>query len=155
MERDELQQMLAQKRHEQPAGHFFKGLSSAVINRIQNPEPPPPPTFWQRLGFDFDTKSVIVCVTGAAVCGLLAYGLIRSSDVKAPPPKEAQSASGAALKDGQPAGQFGADPSTQVPMVKPGESPRSLSPVKIDPAGDRMSVRPRAPQAGSAGKNGN
>ena len=85
----ELQRILALKRQEKPPQRFLENLSSTVMDRIQHPEPPPPPTFWERLGLDFDSKPVLVCVSGVAVCALLAYALISSRNVKAPPPAPA------------------------------------------------------------------
>ena len=83
---DELQRVLALKRHEQPPRKFFKGFAEKVMDRLQNPEPPPAPTLLQRLGLDLDTKPVVICLSGLAVCGLLAYGLIKSRGLEAPPP---------------------------------------------------------------------
>jgi len=82
---DELQRMLALKRHEQPPRNFFPGFSQKVMDRLQNPEPPPEPTLLQRLGLDFDTKPVLICLSGLAVCGSLAFALISARSVKAPP----------------------------------------------------------------------
>jgi len=86
---DELQRVLALKRHEQPPRQFFKRFSEKVMDRLQNPEPPPEPTLMQRLGLDFDTKPVLICLSGLAICGLLAFGLILSRSMKAPPPNPA------------------------------------------------------------------
>src|SRR5262245_58675994 len=83
---DELQRVLALKRHEQPPRTFFKGFAEKVMDRLQNPDPPPAPTLLQRLGLEWETKSVVICLSGLAVCGLLAYVLIRARDIKAPPP---------------------------------------------------------------------
>jgi len=82
---DELQRVLALKRHEQPPRKFFKGFAEKVMDRLQNPEPPPEPTLLQRLGLDLDAKPVLICLSGLVVCGLLALGLILSRDMKAPP----------------------------------------------------------------------
>src|ERR1043165_9730083 len=82
----ELQRMLALKRQERPPQRFFKGLSTAVIDRIQHPEPPAPPTLRQKLGLDFDSKPVLVCVLGAVVCALPPSPPISPRHVQAPPP---------------------------------------------------------------------
>ena len=83
---DELQRVLALKRLERPPRNFFPGFARKVMDRLQNPEPPPEPTFLQRLGLDFDTKPVLICLSGLAVCGLLAFALLSARGVKAPPP---------------------------------------------------------------------
>ena len=152
-DQDELQRMLALKRHEQPPQKFFKGLSSAVIDRIQNPEPPPPPTFWQRLGLDIDAKPVLVCLSGAAVFALLTYGLIRARDAQPPAPTTDENVSGVSphLAAGGP---LEAATPSRLPPTKAGEPPRSLEPVKVNTAGDRMAVQPR-PAPKPAGNGGN
>src|SRR2546428_14065376 len=86
---EELQRVLALKRHEQPPRQFFKSFAEKVMDRLQNPEPPPEPTLMQRLGLDFDTKPLLICLSGLAICGLLAFGLILSRSMKAPPPDPA------------------------------------------------------------------
>ena len=85
---DELQRVLALKRHEQPPQKFFKGFAEKVMDRLQNPEPPPEPTLLQRLGLDWDTKPVVICLAGLAVCGLLAYCLVKSRGIEPPPPDD-------------------------------------------------------------------
>lgn len=82
---DELQKMLALKRHEAPSPRFFKGFSTEVIGRLHSPEPPVDQTWWQRLGLD--TRPVQVSILGVVVCGLLLAGLIASLRVE--PPKAA------------------------------------------------------------------
>ncbi len=81
---DELQKMLALKRHETPSPRFFKGFSGQVIDRLHAPEPPVDQAWWQRLGLD--SKPVLVCATGTLVCGLLLVGLIASLRVQPPKP---------------------------------------------------------------------
>jgi len=81
---DELQKMLALKRHETPSPQFFKGFSTEVIGRLHSPEPPVDQAWWQRLGLD--SKPVQVSITGVAVCGLLVVGLIASLRVEPPKP---------------------------------------------------------------------
>ena len=82
---DELQKMLALKRHEAPSPRFFKGFSTEVIGRLHSPEPTVDQTWWQRLGLD--TRPVQVSILGVVVCGLLLAGLIASLRVE--PPKAA------------------------------------------------------------------
>jgi hypothetical protein len=81
---NELQKVLALKRHEQPPTQFFRGLSGSVIERLQTGEPSTEPTWRQKAGLDFDAKPVLVCATGVGVCGLLLLGLISSQHVELP-----------------------------------------------------------------------
>ena len=81
---DELQKMLALKRHEAPSPRFFKGFSGQVIDRLHSPEPPIDQAWWQRLGLD--RKPVLVSITGVVVCGLLVVGLVASLRVEPPKP---------------------------------------------------------------------
>jgi hypothetical protein len=81
---NELQRVLALKRHEQPPTQFFHNLSDNVLQRLQSPEPPPEPTWRQKLGLDFDSKPVLVCATGVGVCGLLLLGLIGAQHAEPP-----------------------------------------------------------------------
>jgi len=137
-DQDELQRMFARKRQEQPPQQFLRGLSTAVIDRIQHPDPPLPPTLWQRLGLDFDSKQVLVCMSGVAVCGLLAYGLISSRHLKEPPPSTV-----APLGVPPTPAQIGSTPPVKAPGSKPKDMPRSGDPVRAGPAsGDPMAVRP-------------
>jgi hypothetical protein len=127
---DELQKMLALKRHEQPPTRFFHKLSDNVLQRLQTPEPPCEPTWRQRLGLDFDSKPVLVCATGVGVCGLLLLGLIASQHV-APPDEDSLSSSSA----------------TQLSLVPPPRSyPTALNPSQLAPVenrdGQRRSVDP-------------
>jgi len=81
---DELQRVLALKRHETPSPRFFKGFSGQVIDRLHAPEPPVDQAWWQRLGLD--SKPVLVSITGVVVCGLLVVGLVASMRVEPPKP---------------------------------------------------------------------
>jgi hypothetical protein len=83
-ELNELQKVLALKRHEQPPTQFFRSLSGNVIERLQTGEAPAEPTWRQKAGLDFDAKPVLVCATGVGVCGLLLLGLISSQHVELP-----------------------------------------------------------------------
>jgi hypothetical protein len=81
---DELQRMLALKRHETPPPRFFNGFSDKVIDRLDSPELLADQTWWQRLGLD--SKPVLMCASGVAVCGLLVLGIIASLRVERPKP---------------------------------------------------------------------
>ncbi len=86
LNRDELQKMLALKRHETPPPRFFKGFSDQVIGRLHSPEPLGHLSWFQRLGLDIESKPVLVCISGVVVCGLLLVGLIASLRVDPPKP---------------------------------------------------------------------
>jgi len=86
-QQDELQKMLALKRHEIPPPRFFSKFSEKVIHGLNLPQASAPPTFWQRLGLDIDSRPVLVCAGGVAVCALLGAAVILSLQV--PPPKAA------------------------------------------------------------------
>ena len=86
-QQDELQRMLALKRLETPPPRFFSKFSEKVIDGLNSPSSLTPPTLWQRLGLDFDSRPVLVCASGVVVCGLLGAAVILSLQV--PPPKPA------------------------------------------------------------------
>jgi hypothetical protein len=90
----ELQKMLALKRHEIPPPRFFRSFSERVLDRLNTPEPPPPRTLRHRLGLGADPKPVMVCLSGVAVCALLVVGLLASLRMEparpAPPPPDDQ-----------------------------------------------------------------
>ncbi|HYV32378.1 MAG TPA: hypothetical protein VEO53_14905, partial [Candidatus Binatia bacterium] len=79
---DELQKMLALKRHETPPARFFKGFPQRVRHRLHSPVASAPSTGWRRLGLDVDAKPVLVCASAVVVCGLLLVGLIASLRVE-------------------------------------------------------------------------
>jgi len=132
---DELQKILALKRHETPSPRFFKGFSGKVIDRLHVPETPEDQAWWQRLGLD--SKPVLVCASGIAVCALLVVGLVASLRVE--PPKPAPRA-----PDDRthlvvvPSPNASAVPNPQnnaQPVVGPGagETPRIGEPVVVSP----------------------
>ena len=77
---NELRKLLALKRHEQPPPRFFNEFSARVIERLQTPEVLPQPTWWQRLGLDFDLRPAMVCALGVVISGLLLFGVISGVD---------------------------------------------------------------------------
>ena len=81
---DELQRVLALKRHEAPPSRFFTGFSDKVINRLHTPERPEVKTWWQRIGFDPENRPVLICASGVLVCGLFGVGLIASLRIERP-----------------------------------------------------------------------
>lgn len=144
---DELQRVLALKRHEQPPRQFFNRFAEKVMDRLQNPGPPPKPTWMQRLGLDVDTKPVLICLAGLAVCGLLAYGLISSLSMKAPPPGKPTDPLGPRLIHGG-AGGVESPGLMPTPPVKPEESGGGAEPITIAPdSGQRIPPRPRPADA--------
>lgn len=83
---DSLRRLLALKRHEQPPPGYFNRFSTDVIARIEAGEARGPAwanlidaapwlqNFWRAL----EGKPVFVGLFGAAVCGLLVTGILRS-----------------------------------------------------------------------------
>lgn len=148
---DELQRMLALKRHETPPPRFFKGFSHQVINRLDAPEQPGPQTWWQRLGLEVDSKPVLVCVCGVVVCGLLLLGLIGSLRIIPPkpapralsdtthfvvaPPVSAQPPLAAEETDRPGTGEL---PRLGEPVVTPTPSP--FNQLKLQPASAKVGV---------------
>jgi|SRR6266545_4219575 len=140
---DELQRVLALKRHEQPPRQFFKRFSEKVMDRLQNPEPPPEPTLMQRLGLDLDTKPVLICLSALAICGLLAFGLILSRSMKAPPPPNPANPLGQRPIHGSGAG-LDSPGLMPTPPVNQEGSGGGGEPVTVAPnTGNRIPPRPR------------
>ena len=140
---EELQRVLALKRHEQPPRQFFKKFSEIVMDRLQNPEPPPEPTFLQKLGLDFDRKPVLICLSGLLVCGLLAFCLIWSRGMKEPPPPTPDPLGPRPIRAGavrlDAPGLMPAQPVVKWESVGGGAEPITIAP---DP-GQRIPPRPR------------
>jgi hypothetical protein len=152
---DELQKMLALKRHETPSPRFFKGFSGQVIDRLHTPELPVEQAWWQRLGLD--SKPVLVCASGVVVCGLLVIGLVAS--LRVPPPKPVPRA-----PDDKthlvvaPAPAAGAAPASQDnPLTSPGadEAPQIGEPITVVPpsAFGTIKLQPKPATPGSAPVN--
>jgi hypothetical protein len=88
---NELQKMLASKKHEAPPPRFSHGFSETVIDRLQHPESPGEQTFSERFIQAMESKPVLVCLSGVVVFACLAVGLVASLRVS--PPKADQSVS--------------------------------------------------------------
>ncbi len=72
---DDLQKLLAWKRHEQPPPGYFNQFSQKVIARIEVEEWRYQSSWWQRLVASFDAKPVFACAYGLSMGGLLFLGL--------------------------------------------------------------------------------
>jgi hypothetical protein len=158
---DELQRVLALKRHETPPSRFFTGFSDKVINRLHSPEPPEIKTWWQRLGFDPENKPVLICASGVIVCGLLAIGLIASLRVERPkaapqtlddqsrfvvsPPVSAMADP---TPSALPAAGVDAVPQVGAPVILPPPSP--FGPDKLQPA--RATLNGQSASGATGGK---
>jgi hypothetical protein len=119
---DELQKMLALKRHEAPPAPFFKGFSHRVMASLDAPDPAAALPWWKRLGHDIDSKPVLVCVSGIVVCGLLAAGMIAS--LRMEPPKKRNVAADNMIVT--PPSHLLADPGSEL-----APAPAPISPQKI------------------------
>ncbi len=75
---EQVQRLLALKRHEQPPPRYFQEFSSKVIARLQALEAARQVTWRQRLGLDFDFKPALMGAVGVVVCGLLLVGVLSS-----------------------------------------------------------------------------
>jgi hypothetical protein len=73
---DQLRRLLALKRYEAPPPGFFQNFSGKVMARIEAAELTVAPSWWQKLGFDFNFKPALVCGLGVVVCGLLSAGVL-------------------------------------------------------------------------------
>jgi len=139
-----LKKILSLKRREQPPPKFFQGLSHKIIHRLHTPEPPRQPTWWQRMGLDFDAKPVLVCAAGVAVCVLLAGGLISSRHVD-PPAALPGTSENSPLQTPTLSGSMGQPSPTVSPIARPEEMPRSVDPVLARDASsaNQFTVRPK------------
>jgi hypothetical protein len=102
---EQVQRLLALKRHEQPPPRFFDIFSRQVMARLEALEAAQRVTWWQRLGLDFDYKPAMVGALGVVVCGLLLVGVVTSLGVSQPPEP------GVSLA-GDPAGIFSLPPAS-------------------------------------------
>jgi hypothetical protein len=83
---ERLQRLLALKRYEQPPPGYFDRFRREVIGRIREIEGAPnlvifqPPVPWlRRLWQAVEARALFPAALGAAVCGTLVLGLLRSS----------------------------------------------------------------------------
>ena len=91
MTEEQLSALLRLKRYEQPPPGYFDRFPGEVIARIREYESeaeasirPGVPWLW-RLWNALEYRAVLPAAFGAAVCSVLALGLIRSSGVQASP----------------------------------------------------------------------
>ena len=71
---DRLKKLLAVKRHEQPPPGYFVGLSSRIMERIEEESVVLP--WWRRIGFAFQLKPAFAFATGMLLCGLVSAGVV-------------------------------------------------------------------------------
>lgn len=128
---DELQRMLALKRHETPPTPFFKGFPDKVIAGLDAPDPAASLPWWKRLGHDIDGKPVLVCASGIIVVGLLALGMIASRRFE-PPKKRSLPADDSTRMIVTPPAHLLADQGTELsPTTAPKEIPRIGEPMVV------------------------
>ena len=128
-----------------PSPQAMDKLREKIRRGIEHPRPAVAPTWRERLGWDADSKPVLLYVSlfAAAVCAVLGFGLLNSRNVKPPAPGDEDPdiaphlvvrPSGSQLETGSRRPAVGAG----------GESaPRSTVPVLVKPASDRLSARPQ------------
>ena len=78
---DRLKKLLAVKRHEQPPPGYFVGLSSRILERIEEEQELNRLPWYRRLFVSFEWKPALVWVTGMAACGLVCAGVIAAMQV--------------------------------------------------------------------------
>jgi hypothetical protein len=132
-QQDELQRVLALKRHEAPPSRFFTGFSDNVINRLHSPESPEIKTWWQRLGFDSDNRPVLICASGVLVCVLLGVGLIASLRVERPKAVRQSLDDQSRFVVAPPVSDMANPPAPAVPTAGAGAVPQVGSPVVLSP----------------------
>ena len=71
---DAVHKALAMKGTEAPSKELLQGFSGRVLEKLQ--QPPPPPTRWQRLGLELEWKPFLACAGGALVVALLTYAVL-------------------------------------------------------------------------------
>jgi hypothetical protein len=88
---EQLRQLLALKRHEQPPPRYFNDFSSQVIARIRaegmgkHPERAEG-TWWERLWMSLEAKPVFAGAFGAGVCAVLVSGILSSGELMSATP---------------------------------------------------------------------
>jgi hypothetical protein len=73
---DELQRLLALKRHERPPQPFFARLADNVLHNLDAPERPETMSWLQRVGVHFDVSPAVVGGVGVLLAVLLAVGIV-------------------------------------------------------------------------------
>ena len=122
----ELQRMLAAKKNAAPPRRALKGFSESVIDRLRKPEPPHELTFREQVEHLFESKPVLVCLSGLVVFGCLAAGLVASLRVNPP-----QAENAVAVQD---------DKSIVAPSARPAASPpQPVAPAAL-PSMDKPAV---------------
>jgi hypothetical protein len=129
--------------HATPTPQAMEKLREKIRRGIENPRPAAPPTWRERLGWDADSKPVLIYVSlsAVAVCALLVFGLVNSRNVKPPAPGDETADLAPHLVARPTGGHLGAP--TTTPGAKPEAGPRSTAPVLVNSASDRISLRPQ------------
>ena len=102
---EQVRQLLALKKHEQPPPRFFQDFSGQVIARLRALESARSITWRQRLGLDFDLKPAMIGACGVVVSGLLLVGVLTS------------------MGESQPASQLSSATETSVLLAVPTTGP--------------------------------
>ena len=128
-ESDQLRELLALKRYEQPPPGFFNHFSDKVIARIEAEGLVRRISWWERLFPELDAKPVLACAYGLVISGLLvvALGISESLDPEestTPPPGSPWFAQTPA-----PAAALPADTAVVRPLTHPNDPTSSVNPV--------------------------
>ena len=78
---EQLQKLLALKRHEAPPPGYWNDFSAKVCARIEAAEAARPVSLWQRLFVTFDAKPIMACTYGLAVGGLTLFAVYYASNL--------------------------------------------------------------------------
>jgi hypothetical protein len=134
---EEVQRMLALKRHEQPPPAFFRGFSEQIRDRIQTAGPTPTPTWRQWLSTEFYGVPIYACAAGVLVVGLLGAGLV--SSLRLGPAQRGPDRGNAELVDGQSSPTL-VPPQSRMPVAAAPKDPNgALQPTQARLAPDSPS----------------
>lgn len=78
---DRLKKLLALKQHEQPPPGYFVGLSSQIMDRIEQERRFNQLPWYRKLLASFEWRPALVWLTGTAACGLVCAGMVAALQV--------------------------------------------------------------------------
>ena len=72
---EDLQRLIAWKRHELPPPRYFSDFSGSVVERLELEESGVERGWWHRLLASYDSRPVLACAYGVAIGGLVVLGM--------------------------------------------------------------------------------